>query len=309
MTIPPKRETILNDAFLFELGVHFMKVKKQFRSKVCYRFFVLACVFSVFFQVGSALAAVGSKTVAVIDGLPLSLKEFNRRYNENIKYFKFTPPTKLNVLNDIIKFELGVKEARRLGLHKRKQVQERVNAVLYQSLVDQVLGDRIKRIRVTDREVGRFCKRYPEIRTSHVYVPLRVTALKAEEREATGKITKAMKELQKGTSFEKVVAKYSEGYATSTGGDIGYQMKDRLDPAYYAAAIKLTQGAYTQKPVRSQYGLHIIKLTGKLPCKDINAADWKRMIYDEKRAKIFNDYLAKLRTKAKVQINYSLLKE
>ena len=54
-----------------------------------------------------------------------------------------------------------------------------------------------------------------------------------------------------------------------TGGDIGYQMKDRLDPSYYAAAIKLKQGQYTTKPIRSQYGLHIIKLTGKLPCGDI----------------------------------------
>lgn len=273
------------------------------------RLFFLIFSFAFLLQTGNALAAVTSKTVAVIDGVPLSLKEFERRYNENIRYFKFTPPTKLNVLNDIIKFELGVKEARRLGLHKRKQVQERIDAVLYQSLVDQVLGDRIRSIKVRDAEVARFCKRYPEIRTSHVYVALRATALKAEEKEAMQKITKAMQELKEGSSFEKVVAKHSEGYATSTGGDIGYQMKDRLDPAYYAAAIRLKQGGYTTEPVRSQYGLHIIKLTGKLPCKDINVAEWKRMIYDEKRTKIFNNYLKELRTKATVRINYSLLKE
>ena len=257
----------------------------------------------------SAIAAVDDKTVAVIDGKPLSLMEFKRRYNENIKYFKFTPPTKINVLQDIIKFELGVREAKRRGLDRRPQVQERINAVLYQSLIDQVLGDKIKKIRVSDAEVERFCTRYPEIRTSHVYVPLRVTALKSEEERATKKIMAALADLKKGISFEKVVAKHSEGYATAAGGDIGYQMKDRLDPTYYSAALRLKKGAYTQRPVRSQYGLHIIKLTDKLPCKDINAAEWKRIVYDEKRTKIFNDYLAQLRSSAKVEINYKLVRE
>jgi hypothetical protein len=38
-------------------------------------------------------------------------------------------------------------------------------------------------------------------------------------------------------------------------------------------------------------------------------AEWSRMIYDEKRAKIFNDFLEGLRGKSKVSINYPLIKE
>ena len=70
-----------------------------------------------------------------------------------------------------------------------------------------MLGSKIRKIKVSDNEVSRFCGRYPEVRTSHVYVSLRVTALKAEEKEATKKITKAMQELKKGTSFEKSSSK------------------------------------------------------------------------------------------------------
>ena len=267
---------------------------------------------AIFFAAAVATAAVDAndkENVAEVNGKKISVKEFERRYNENIKYFKFTPPTKINVLNDIIKFELGVEEAKRLGLDKKPEIQERMNTVLYQSLIDEKLAEKFKKIEVDEKEVKQYCKRYPEIKTSHVYVPLRVTPLKAEQEEASKKIAAAMDELKKGTAFEAVVAKYSDGYATNSGGDIGYQMKDKLDPVYYEQSLKLNIGEYTKEPVRSQFGLHIIKLAGKRSCNDINVAEWSRMIYDEKRTKLFNDFLEELRGKAKVSINYPLVKE
>lgn len=248
-------------------------------------------------------------TVAEINGKKISLAEFERRYNENIKFFKFTPPTKVNILNEVVKFELGVAEALRLGLDKDPDVRERMNTILYQSLVDKVLTSEFEKIKVEEKDVRQYCKQYPEVRTSHVYVPLRVSPLKAEEATARKKINDALAELNQGKSFEQVVAKFSDGYATSAGGDIGFQMKDKLDPTYYAQAQKLKVGEYTKSVVRSQFGLHIIKLTGIRSCNDINVAEWQRMIFDEKRMKLFSDYLDKLRDKAKVTLNLDLVKE
>ncbi len=254
-------------------------------------------------------ARMSRNTVAIIDGAPLSKKEFDRRYLENIKNFKFVTPTKSVILNDIVNFELGLKEAKRLGLHKRASVQERMNYVLYESLIKEVLGKRINNIQVSDKEVLSFCKRFPELRTSHIYIPLTITPLSVEKREARKKASQALRNIKSGMSFKDAVSKYSTGYAVPVGGDIGYQMKDRLDPAYYAAARKLKVGQYTKKAIRSQFGLHIIKLIEKKPCKRVNMAEWKRMIYDEKRSKIQRRYLAKLRSKAKVEINHQLVKK
>ena len=268
--------------------------------------FVFACVFVVHTLCANANDA---NTVATIDGKALSKEEFDRRYKENIKYFKFTPPTKANVLNDIIKFELGVQEAKSLGLHSKAEIQERMNTILYHALIDQELAKKFKSIEVPDAEVKSYCKKYPEIRTSHVYVPLPTAALKATETEAYAKINAAKEELKKGKSFEAVVGKYGEGYAVSSGGDIGFQTKDKLDPTYYEEAAKLNIGEMTKKPVRTQFGLHIVKLTGKRSCSDIDVDTWKRMLYDEKRAKILEDYLNGLRAKANVTINKSLIAE
>lgn len=271
---------------------------------------------SYLFVVGLALSAnlsfaadASKDVVAEVNGTKITLKDFQRRYNENIKFFKFTTPTKVNILNEIVKFEVGVGEALKLGLDKDPEIRERMNAVLYQALLDKKVAVDFDKIKVDEKEVRQYCKQYPELRTSHVYVPLRLSPLKVEEEAAEKKIQEAMAELNKGTAFEEVVAKYSDGYATSAGGDIGFQMKDKLDPAYYEAASKLKQGEYTKTPIRSQFGLHIIKLAGMRSCSDINVPEWERMIYDEKRTKMFNDYLEKLRAKSKVTVNLNLLKE
>ncbi len=257
----------------------------------------------------SAWASLGGNIIAEINGKSLSREEFERRYKENIKIFKFTPPTKASVLNDIINFELGVQEAKKLKLEERPEIQERLDAVLYQALVEEKLKDKFeKAVAVSDREARDYCHRNPALRTSHIFVALPVAALKTSESTAYKKANQALAALKSGTKFEAVAAKYSEGYAQSTGGDIGFQTKDKLDPAYYAAARKLSMGG-TSSIIRSQFGLHIIKLTGIKECNNIDIPEWQRMVYDEKRSKIFEDYLRDLRSKAKVSINQEFIKE
>ena len=248
--------------------------------------------------------------VAEVNGLAITKDDFDRRYKESLKIFKFTPPTKANVLNEIISFELGVQEAKKLGIDKDPKVQERVNAVLYQSLVEHQLTEKFNRaVDISEKEARDYCKKNPPIRTSHIYVALKTAALKAEEEAAYKKIKEAQAALNSGTPFEKVVAKYSEGYATGSGGDIGFQGKDKLDPTYYMEAKKLKTGAITAQPVRSQFGLHIIKLVGIQDCNSINVPEYQRIVFDEKRTKIFDDYLSGLRSKAKISINKDMIKE
>jgi len=65
----------------------------------------------------------------------------------------------------------------------------------------------------------------------------------------------------------------------------------------------------SKRPVRSQLGFHIVKLTGIQDCGSINVPEWQRMVFDEKRTKIFQDYLSSLRKRGKVSVNEALIKE
>jgi peptidyl-prolyl cis-trans isomerase C len=265
------------------------------------------------FSTLSAFAAdEDPNVVATINGKKLSKEEFDRRYKESIQMFKFTPPTKASVLNDIVNFELAVQEARKEHLENDPVVRERLESVLYQSLVEKQLSDKFKSVaNVSEDEARSYCKKNPEVHTSHVYVMLRPSHTKAEEREAYAKINAAEKALASGKAFDKVVADYSskESFVKDSGGDIGFQGKDKLDPTYYAEARKLSPGEYSKKPVKSQFGLHIIKLLGTKECSKASIPDYQRLVFDEKRAKIFSDYLNSLRSDAKVSINEKLIQE
>lgn len=258
-----------------------------------------------------ALAANDPNVVADINGKKISKEDFDRRYKENISFFKYGAPTKENVLNDIINFELGVQEARNLKLDQDPQVQERMNTVLYQALVERQLAGKFKSaVNVSDSEAKDYCKKNPPVRISHIFVPLKIAALKTEEAAAQKKMQSLQAELAKGTAFEKVVAKNpDQGISAASGGDVGFANKMQMDPAVYAEARKLSVGSVSSKPVRSQIGLHLVKLTGVQDCSKINIAEWQRMVFDEKRAKIFQDYLASLRSRGKVSVNEALIKE
>ncbi|HEY8280182.1 MAG TPA: peptidylprolyl isomerase [Bdellovibrionota bacterium] len=274
--------------------------------KVAMKLLVLGCM-----TFGLAHAAVDPNVVADVNGKKISKDEFERRYKENISFFRYGAPTKENVLNDIINFELTVQEAHRLGLEKDPQIQERMNAVLYQAVVERQLSGKFKgAVDVSESEAKSYCKKNPSVRISHIFVPLKPAALKAEEESANKKMKALQAELAKGTKFEKVVAgNADQGFSASTGGDTGYANKVQLDPAVYAEARRLSVGEVSHKAIRSQMGLHIVKLTGVQDCGSINVPEWQRMVFDEKRAKILQDYLSTLRSRAKVSVNDELIKE
>ncbi len=71
-----------------------------------------------------------------------------------------------------------------------------------------------------------------------------------------------MKQLQSGASFEALAQKYSaDPGSAQRGGDIGWFSKDRMVPEFAAAVFSARPGAVVG-PVQTQFGLHIIKVTG-----------------------------------------------
>ncbi|MEW6057436.1 MAG: peptidylprolyl isomerase [Bdellovibrionota bacterium] len=265
-----------------------------------------AVITSPMVHAATELARVNSKVI--------TLEEFNNKYKENLKFFRYKTPTKENVLDEMIKRDLGVQEAKKLGLDKDPEVIERINTVLYHSLLDKKLSSKFETIQVSNNEIEDHYKKNPEIRTSHIFVQVRFDANKAQDKKALEKIKKVQgilnDALKSGKqTFAEVARTYSEGVAAPAGGDIDYQTKDKLDPAYYQTAVNLKKVGAVSDIVRSQFGYHIIKLTGLKEFKDVDRGHYKRMVFDEKRAKIFDSYMDDLKKKASITVRRELIKD
>ncbi len=250
--------------------------------------------------------------LAKVNDRVISKEEFDKAFKENSKYFQYKTPNRKTVLDDLIKREVGILEAKKLGIDKDPIVADRIQSVIYQSFIEKKLSTKFDSIQVSENEVDSFYKKYPEIRTSHVFVQVRFDANDSQQKSAFEKIKRLQSGLndaiKSGKTFAEFAHANSEGVAAATGGDIDYQSKDKLDPAYYAAAIKLSVGGISDI-VRSQFGYHIIKLTAVRDIKDIDRGHYKRLVYDEKRAQIFDEFMNDLRKKYKISINSNLLKE
>lgn len=262
-------------------------------------------------SIGFHLEALAAKTLAQINSTTITDDEFNRRYKDNLKYFQFKIPSKQSVLDDLIKRELGIQQAKKLNLDKDPEVIDRVNTVLYHALIEKQLGAQFEKIHVSDEEASGYYKKSPELRTSHIFVAVAPGATKEQEKAAFDKIKKIQDTYLKDgkMTFAEVAQRFSEGVAAPMGGDIDYQTRDRLDASFYDEALKLKTPGKMTGIVRTQFGYHIIKLTAVRSWDDVDKAKIKRIVYEEKRNELFEDYMKKLRAQSKVTVNTQLLKD
>ncbi|CAK9808812.1 Peptidyl-prolyl cis-trans isomerase NIMA-interacting 4 [Anthophora quadrimaculata] len=85
--------------------------------------------------------------------------------------------------------------------------------------------------------------------------------------EKQSKILEAMEKLKAGEKFNEVAAVYSEDKARS-GGDLGWMTRGSMVGPFQEAAFALpissiSSPIYTNPPVKTKFGYHIIMVEGK----------------------------------------------
>jgi len=249
--------------------------------------------------------------LAKVNNKVITLEDFEKKYKDNLKYFIFKSPSKKAVLEDMIRRELAVQEAKKMNLDQDPEIQERINFVLYQAVLEKKLGKEIESITVPDDEAKSFYAKNPEIRTSKLFAACSAKISTDEDKKCLERIKIMQSKLNEGKmSFAEVAQKFSEGETASMGGDTDYinRFNNAGDPEYYEAAIKVGQGK-TSSIVRTPRGYHIIKVTAIRTWDDVDRGMIKRMVFETHRAELFEKYLNTLKAQAKVSSKPELLKE
>ena len=108
-------------------------------------------------------------------------------------------------------------------------------------------------------------KKEYEVRASHILINLAQSGYSPEDSiKAYQKAADAIKKLKDGVPFEQVAAEYSDDMsAKQNGGDLYYFTAGMTVPEFEDAIFKLKKGDFTSEPIRTQFGLHVVKLTDK----------------------------------------------
>ena len=230
-------------------------------------------------------------------------KEYKKLVNETIN-----PPNQNQFLDDLIQFEVGVQEAERKNISTNFTVQKEMDKLLYRWLIEKDLGRKVQQIKVSANEMKAHYKKNPEIRTSHIFIELDPNA-KLKQRAATKRrATQIYAEVKKSKRpFEELVKLYTDDSLTrETGGDLGWQSRNLMIPSYYRAAIRQPIGKIAPL-VETQYGFHILKLTGKNSYKNARKEYIRLAVFEQKRKQIFDAYFTQLKKRYKITRNLALL--
>lgn len=213
-------------------------------------------------------------------------------------------PDKKTLLNDLINFEVGLQEARKLGLDKDPVIRDRMMQELYKGFVEKAMAKRISKLKVSKSEMKRYYSKYPEIRTSHIMIEVRPDATPAQRAEARKRAEEIYSNVRKSKrKFSDLVKIYSDDIMSNkAGGDIGWQTRLTHHPNLYNAAKKLNVGKIS-KLIETPFGLFIIKLTGKRSYSDADHAMLRLAVQEEKKKKIFDKLMAKIRKNYKIKIH------
>ena len=253
----------------------------------------------------------GAAEVARVNQTSITLEELDRAYQGMVAISPLNPPTKNQVLDNLIQRELGLQEAKRLHLDKTPEFQYRVDGLLYQSLIEKTLRD--TKVNLSDKQLEEHYKKNPYIKTSYIFVAASPEATQAERDKAYARIQRVEEKLKLKMPFDEVARNFSEAANSIQGGELDYQSRAQLEafePTYYDATLKLSEG----KPsgiLQGKLGYYIIQRNATRKWSQIDKATFKQVLTEEKRKSLFqkdlNALLEKLKKKAKITIHSELI--
>jgi len=158
------------------------------------------------------------------------------------------------IVKKIISEHLISKQAYKDNLDKNKKVLAEVNKVkdkiMVQFWIDNYVAEQLnaKNIEKVYQSYQKNFKSSKEFNSSHILVQ--------EEKSALNII----KKLNKKANFSDLAKEFSIGPSGKNGGQLGWFSAGRMVKEFEKATFLLKKGQVTKKPVKTQFGFHIIQL-------------------------------------------------
>ena len=204
--------------------------------------------------------------------------------------------TRHMVREELVNREIIMQEAQKAGLAKKPEVQTQVEIARQEIMVGAYLRDWVSKHPVSDAEVQKEYERAKaqtgdkEYRARHILVD--------NEDQAKSVIA----ELKKGGDFAELARKNSKDPGSKErGGDLDWNVPGAFDKTFSDAMVKLQKGQFTETPVQTRFGFHIIQLDDVRQTRFPAYAEVRPRIQQQLTQNKIDELIRGLRAKAKVE--------
>ena len=247
----------------------------------------------------SAAAESKEAVAATVNGTPISKKQLDQIMQQQAAQgMPDNPETRKMVIDQLAMQILVAQEATNKGLDKVAEVKEQLDMARLSILANSYVKDYMKTATVSDEALKAEYDKFKttaggtEFKARHILV--------ASEEEAKDIIAKIKKDVKAFDGLAK--AKSQDPGSKGKGGDLGWFNPRSMVPEFGEAVAKLEKGKFTETPVKSQFGYHVIILDDSrplaVPALDDVKGPLTQQLQQQNLKKTFDD----LKAKAKIEI-------
>ena len=246
----------------------------------------------------SAPAKPGSgKPVATVNGVPVPQSRADYLMQQQLsRGGADTEQMRGMVRDELVNREILMQEAQKAGVAKQPEVQAQLDMARQEIIVSAYLRDWVRKHPITDAEVQQEYEKAKAEQGDKEYKARHILVESEDEAKAL------IAQLKKGGKFEDLATKNSkDGGSAQRGGELDWNVPAGYDKQFSDAMVKLEKGKYTETPVRTRFGFHIIQLDDVRPAKFATLAEVKPRIQQKLAQSRIEELVRGLRAKAKIE--------
>jgi peptidyl-prolyl cis-trans isomerase C len=207
-----------------------------------------------------------------------------------------TPDVEAQIKEEVIAREIFMQEAQKRGLDASEDFKGQMELARQTILIRELFADEQKKNPVTDADIKGEYDKFVAANGGKEYRARHILVEKEEQAKAI------IASLKKGAKFEDLAKKQSKDPGSgANGGDLDWAAPGNFVKEFSDAMVALNKGQYTQTPVKSQFGFHIIRLDDVREAQLPKFEEVKPQIAQQLQQQRLGQFQQDMRSKAKVE--------
>ena len=161
------------------------------------------------------------------------------------------------LVDEVVNARLAAVAGRASGIDKNDEVATAIKAAADRVIAESYITRRVNE-QLTDEAIQTAYDAYVNDTASREQVTASHILVETEE-EAKAIIA----QLSDGADFAALAKEKSTGPSGPNGGELGSFGRGQMVPAFETAAFSMAEGSYSETPVQTQFGWHVIKVSAK----------------------------------------------
>lgn len=237
-----------------------------------------------------------AQNVAVVNGKAIPTSRVDVMVKQMVQQGQQdTPEMRSMIKDELINREVLAQEADKQGISSRADIKNQIEMARQSIVIRAMVSEYLTKHPVKDEDMKAEYDKVKASNSGKEYHARHILVEKEDEAKAI------IGKLKGGAKFEELAKSSKDPGSAEQGGDLGWAPPDAFVKPFSEAMMALKAGEYTQNPVKSQFGFHVIRLEETRDAQFPSFEEVKGQISESLQQRKLQTFQQDLKKKAKIQ--------